>query len=197
MFRNQSNRSANESRVRISPKTAVLLISLALLLLAAVGGTIAYIVTQSGPVENTFTPGTVDVTINEKFEKQVKENVNVGNTGDVPVYVRAMLVINWIDAEGNIVLTVPEGYSYTMTGLAADGSGWTKASDGYYYYKDPVAAGSATNNLLDKCEAVTPANAEYFLQVDVLTEVIQADPTDAVEETWGVTVAADGTISKQ
>lgn len=204
MFRNDQLNGAKKRRTGSTKKLAVLLTSLALLIIIAVGGTLAYLFTNTEPVTNTFTPAKVDVTIEEDFDRTtdptVKKDVKFQNTSNIPVYLRAMLVINWVDAEGNIVADVPDSYSYTMSGLPMNddegNSNWTAAdADGYYYYKLPVAADAETDILLNECKAVSPENPEYFLQVDVLTEVIQAEPADAVKELWkSVNVDVNGNL---
>lgn len=162
-------------------KEFVLACSAIVLLIGFAGGSLAYLFTHTDSIRNTFTPAEVDVTIQEAFDHQKKENVKFQNTGDVPVYMRARLVINWTDANGKIV-PAPEGYSVNKVDLP--GEGW-KENNGYYYYTSPVAADASTTNLLDSITANTPANPEYYLLVDVLVETIQATPTQAVQEAWG------------
>lgn len=163
-------------------KEFVLACSAIVLLIGFAGGSLAYLFTHTDSITNTFTPAEVDVTIQETFDKQTKENVHFQNTGDVPVYMRARLVINWTDANGNIV-PAPEGYSVNKVGLP--GEGW-KENNGYYYYTSPVAADASTTNLVDSITARTPDNPEYYLLVDVLVETIQATPTQAVLDAWDV-----------
>lgn len=163
-------------------KEFVLACSAIVLLIGFAGGSLAYLFTHTDSITNTFTPAEVDVTIQEAFDHQKKkENVKFQNTGDVPVYMRARLVINWTDANGNIV-PAPEGYSVNKVGLP--GEGW-KENKGYYYYTSPVAADASTTNLVDSITARTPDNPEYYLLVDVLVETIQATPTQAVLDAWG------------
>ena len=162
-------------------KEFVLACSAIVLLIGFAGGSLAYLFTHTDSIRNTFTPAEVDVTIQEAFDHQKKENVKFQNTGDVPVYMRARLVINWTDANGKIV-PAPEGYSVNKVDLP--GEGW-KENNGYYYYTSPVAADASTTNLVDSITANTPANPEYYLLVDVLVETIQATPTQAVQEAWG------------
>ena len=163
-------------------KEFVLTCSIALLVIGMVGGSLAYLFTNTETVTNTFTPPTVDVDIEETVKTGEKTDVYFHNTADYPVYMRALLVINWEDASGNIVGNVPEGYSYTDSGIA---SGWV-AKDGYYYYTQAVAAGDTSTNLIDRIVETVPENAEYHLRVDVMVETIQAEPKTAVVEAWGV-----------
>lgn len=166
-------------------KEFVLACSAIVLLIGFAGGSLAYLFTHTDSITNTFTPAEVDVTIQETFDKQTKENVHFQNTGDVPVYMRARLVINWTDANGKIVPAVPENYTYTEDGLpSATDTDWVQRGN-YYYYTKAVPAGESTTNLVDSITANTPENPEYYLLVDVLVETIQATPTDAVIAAWG------------
>ena len=182
-----TNSAASGSTPRRKPRLSwrkefVLACSAIVLLIGFAGGSLAYLFTHTDSIRNTFTPAEVDVTIQEAFDHhQKKENVHFQNTGDVPVYMRARLVINWTDANGKIV-PQPEGYSVEDKGLP--GKNWIQ-NDTYYYYTKPVEAGASTTNLVDSITAKTPDNPEYYLLVDVLVETIQATPTQAVQEAWG------------
>lgn len=178
-------------------KEFVLACSVIVLLIGFAGGSLAYLFTHTDSIRNTFTPAEVDVTIQETFDKQTKENVHFQNTGDVPVYMRARLVINWTDGNRNIVPAPPSDYSVNEVGLT--GTGWVKKGD-YCYYTSAVPVGGTTSNLVDSITAITPEKPEYFLLVDVLVETIQADGvgsdgTRPVESAWGVTVGADGKLT--
>ena len=59
-------------------KTGALILSLLLLVTAAVGGTVAYLLTQTESVTNTFTPSKVACTVTENFNGETKSNVSMG-----------------------------------------------------------------------------------------------------------------------
>lgn len=169
-------------------KGLMALVALALILCCAVGGTVAWLTTSTGPVTNTFTPTKVETTIDEEFEDGVKKNVKVKNEGDIPVYMRAAIIINWADAAGNIYPQTPVlGTNYSMS----YGSDWKKEDDGFYYYTKVVnpkgEVGDETTALIVKCEPLgdVPA-AGYDLQVTILAEAIQSVPAKAVKDAWGV-----------
>ena len=159
-----------------------------LLLIFAVGGTLAYLVTQTDPVVNTFTPADVSTEIKETFVNNVKSSITVKNKGDIPVYVRVALVGNWCDSDGNVV----EPWNGSVD---INNSDWIEGSYGYYYYKTPLAASATTSDLLGTniTESVRADGAH--LEITVLQQSIQAEPTTAVQNAWGVTVAANGTIT--
>ena len=98
-----------------------------LLLTFAVGGTLAYLVTQTDPVVNTFTPADVSTEIKETFVNNVKSSITVENKGDIPVYVRVALVGNWCDSDGNVV----EPWNDSVD---INNSDWIEGSYGYFYY---------------------------------------------------------------
>ena len=180
---------SNETKASLGrSKRILLLVALVMILTAAIGGTIAYIVTSTSAVENTFTPAEVKTEINETFDGTVKSNVSVANTGEVAAYIRAAIVVSWKTTTGETYAVAPVADTdYTITLNTANG--WIKLGD-YWYCKAPVAAGSSTAVLIDECklkEGVTPPDG-YYLSVDVITSAIQAEPTDAVTDSWGVTL---------
>ena len=97
------------ARKRPLARPVLLALSLVLVLGLSVGGTLAYLVTSTGPVTNTFTPGEVKTEIKEEFANDIKENVYVTNTGTVDAYIRAQIVINWVDKDGNMVADPGDG----------------------------------------------------------------------------------------
>lgn len=122
-----------------SRRPLLLLASLVLLLALAVGGTVAWLNSSSGPVTNTMTPGQVPITITETFENGFKSEVSVTNTGNIDAYIRVAIVANAVDENGNIIAgTAP---SYTVNEKK-----W-QLLDGYYYYKGAVAPDGKTEEL--------------------------------------------------
>lgn len=165
-------------------KSTALIIAIALILVMAVGGTVAYIVTHTNPVINTFTPTNAKITVEEDIRENYKDSITVKNdsTG-FPVYIRVALVANAIDDKGNVSGNA-EVPGFTL------GTNWIQIGE-YYYYTQPVAVNASTGDLLS-----APMKLETKTQVIVVADAIQATPKDAVIEAWGVTVDADGGISK-
>lgn len=179
--------------------TAVLI---AVLVLCATAGTVyAYLSTASGPAANTFTPDApTDPTISETFNNLVKSDVKVevGDPG-YAVYVRAVIVVTWEDADGNIYATKPvAGTDYTIELNEAD---WFE-KDGFYYHKAMVDSGS-TAALIKECYQTAEAPTDYQLHVEIISQTIQAlgttddrdTPAPAVTDAWDVTVS-DGKLSE-
>ena len=176
-----------EKRSRAGKPLAAL-VALVLILGAVVGGTLAYLAARTDAIVNTFNPAKVDITVEENFDGSTKKDVKITNTGDTEVYIRATYVVNWLDAQGNIVASVPEGYSYTLT--ENPDSKWAKGNDGYFYYLSPVAPDASTPGSLLTCTVTHPENPEYRLSVEILATAIQSTPAKAVTEAWGVTPAS-------
>lgn len=177
-------------------------IAMAVLALAVVGVAISGVVawlTASGMLENTFDRGQVDVTVNEEFTDGVnKKNVSVTNNGNVPVCVRAQVNIYWVDKDGNQLWDEPvAGKDYTIDWGDLTGTGWKQGDDGFYYWTKPLATTTKTDNLIDVLTDKTADTDGRTLVCDVAVQAIQADPADAVEEAWGVTVDGSGNITKE
>ena len=166
-------------------RSFVLVASVLVLLLAVAGGTLAWLTANTGPVVNTFTPAHVSCEVDETFDGTTKSDVKVENAGDIPAYIRATYVVNWLDSAGNIVTSVPEGYSYELQ--ENPNNTWTKGKDGYFYYLTPVAPNDSTPGSLLNCTVTYPENPEYRLSVEILATAIQSTPAKAVTEAWGVT----------
>lgn len=181
---------------RTSKKATLLLTSLILVLTLFVGGTVSFLVASSGQVENTFTPSEVKCQVNEQsFNGTTKTNVTVQNTGDTTAYIRAAIVVTWkhnANGNGNVYSKAPVlNQDYTM---ALNTTDWVKESDGYYYYKYPVAKDDSTNPLIISCTYNGNAPEGYGLNVEILGSAIQSEPAKAVGEAWGVTIS-NGSVS--
>ena len=179
-------------------KALLLIASLAVLLTATVGSTAAWLVSKPAAVENDFVSGKVACQVLEDFGTEsgtsVKRNVRVKNTGNTDAYIRVLLVFTWKDDAGNIFSNKPqEGKDYQI--VMDDLTDWImqKSDAGlYFYYKKPVAPDAETSKLIDSLRQIAgvtgPENGKYKLSVDILADAVQADPPEAVTESWGVTV---------
>ena len=189
-------------------KKSIIIASVMLLLLVAVGTTIAYIFTETEPVENTFNPSKVSCAVVEKGYEPVsgeiqnisdkKSNVQIKNTGDTDAYIRVAVVVNWMNADGTRVwATKPveavEGADgdYTITYNLEDG--WFDGGDGFYYYSKAVSPEELTTILINEAKQLksapqTPDGIQYCLSIEIVASAIQSTPETVVEEQWGVTV---------
>ena len=119
-----------------------------------------------------------------------KEDVYVENMSDIPVLVRAKIVVNWIDPSRNnavVATPVPAADDYEIS----LGSKWTPIN-GYYYYNEIVPVDGETANLINSIKPVT--GSPYKLQVEIIAEAIQAtgfeDPTADAENLVSAAEAA-------
>ncbi len=160
-------------------KEFVLFCSVVVLLLGVIGGTVAYLVTNTDPVENTFTPATSGIDIPEVFDKETKKDVTVKNKSDYAVYARATYVAYWVsDADGSVIPGEP------VLTKEQIGSEWgSQNADGYWYYNQIVPAGATTAPFI--VEMTADKIEGRHLVVDVIAETVQAEPEQAVEDVWG------------
>ena len=168
-------------------KTALIL-SLCLIFALAVGTTFALLKASTAPVENTFTAAKSGTDIVEELDGSQKTSIVVKNTGTAVSYVRVKLVMNWVDENGN-VSAEPVNITPSIT------DNWF-LKDGIYYYKMPVAAKDFTTNLLQTPITQDAAPEGYHLEVTVLAESIQAAPSTAVQQSWGVGVDSNGYLTQ-
>lgn len=170
-------------------RKSALILSLCLIFALAVGTTFALLKANTEPVTNTFTAAKSDIKIDEDVTGGQKKSIIVQNTGTAVSYVRVKLVMNWVDDNGN-VSAEPVNITPSIT------DDWFEQG-GIYYYKMPVAANDGvTTNLLKDPITQGTAPAGYHLEVTVLAESIQAAPSKAVTDSWGVGVDGNGHLTK-
>lgn len=167
-------------------KAVAFLVLTVALSVAIVGTTIAYIIDYTESLKNTFTPPVVDI------ESDAVAGNIISNGSDVEVYLRAAVVVNWVNnSDHSILSTKPvEGADkdYTLD-LGTD---WVKGADGFYYYTLKVAPGTTPITVLDKVTAPTVTNGDYTLTVQVISSAIQAAPTNAVVGAWASVSGVNG-----
>lgn len=164
----QSKFAKARPRRKASRRAVLPLVLIILVFTVSVGGTLAYIIDQTAAVQNSFTPAQVSC--------RVENDLTITNTSNVKAYIRAMVVVNWVDAQGNVYGNAP---AFTAT----NGSGWEQdAQTGIYYYQSTVPAHDSVSTT-DTIPApanitVTSANPDakvYTLRIEVVAEAIQAE----------------------
>ncbi len=172
---------------KLSGKAGALLISLLLIFTVTVSGTMAFLVTNTGGLTNTFTPSHVSCGVTESFDGTTKSNVNVTNTGDIDAYIRVKLVSYRVNDDGQHIGGIARVPDFMP------GNGWVKKGD-YYYYTAPVASGAQPKTgLIDSIDLTDSySDPDGGKQViEVMAEAIQAEGVDAdgmkaVVKAWGV-----------
>lgn len=152
-------------------KSILLLALVAALLLGTVGGTVAYLVTSTGPVTNTFTPGVVDVEINDTVLDGVKSNIVVTNKSNVDCYLRVAVVGYWVNDAGQII----GKWDDSLTPNA----GWTKVGD-YYYYDSIVKPTTETVTFMSGSYTQPTREDGAHLEMDIMVQGIQAEGMEDV-----------------
>lgn len=175
-------------------KGTLLALSLALLCLSILSGsTLAYLVTGTSPIANLFSPAVVSCEVlggNNGYA----ENVRIQNTGNIPAYIRAAIVVTFEKEsdDGNTTVSsiVPDEGDYRIQ--FAENTNWKKGADSFWYYTQPVAVNQSTETLILYCahnKSVAPAG--FTLTIEVVASAIQASGTAAVENSW-----SSGVISR-
>lgn len=161
-------RHAHFSRRR-NRRPVVLVISLVLVLALAIGGTVAYLVTRTNPVNNTFTPTDVSCLVVSN-----DGSVYVKNTGSINAYIRVHVTANYMNNSDNVCA------AHSVT-APTPGEGWTTGEGGFYYCNTQVAPGSFTPALF-AVPAQSIAGDGCKLEVEVFASAIQ--PGDAALKAW-------------
>ena len=165
--------------MKLNKRAVALLISLAILVVVAVGVTVAFVFTKSDTVNNTFTPAKVTCQVMDKGNRTYTvENTAAPSACDI--YVRVAVLVNWKSTTGF--------YAQTPDFEVIPGTGWVKGSDGYYYFTKALAVGAqtATNLTVKLADGVQKPDG-YDLSVEVVASAIQAT-SDAVKD-WSNGVA--------
>ena len=154
-------------RVKRRKTKLLVIISLCVLLAMAGGATLAYLSARGETVTNSFTPGNAECVLND--------DRTVENTGNIPVYVRAAIIVNWENTSGQINGIAPkETTDYELT----LGDGWSRNNaDGYYYYNAALTVDGNTKVSTPVVASVNQktTNSGYDLAVDILVEAIQSE----------------------
>ena len=135
----------------------------------------------------TINYGDVGVTIEDEVtDKNVKQNLVITNTGGVKAYIRAVIVADWCDDEGNVVAPW-DSSTGTFTGF--HGAGWIPGSDGYYYYTNPVAPSQSPAPLFETyTPPVSPVEGAHLEMTIATQAVIWDEKKECVEAAWGDSV---------
>ena len=186
--------------------TSLLVIGLAVLAIA--GGTLAWFTSQSGPIENVFTAGTVEIEADEDITSGVDtmSNWNPGdcavkeftitNSGTKKIVLRTTALAEmhgqWYEQDGITEWTptaLENGVPPVMITVVEDESHkWTLLGD-YYYYDGVIESESEVKLTLKVCLNGPQLTNDYqgkMFKMSVGFAAIQASH-DASGDAWGVT----------
>ena len=156
-----------------------ILLSVLLVAVVAVGGTLAYLMASDSPLLNTFALAEVETEIKEPQTGTAETKyAGVENTGKSPVYVRARVVISGGDAD-----VLQDKITITKYG-----DGWVDGNDGFYYYNEILEPGKTTaTNLFTGVTVSKDVPKEAEFSVDVYQESVLAPSGTGV--TWTLDAA--------
>lgn len=183
-------RSIKKLTKRIAPLLVMLAVLMAVAAIAV--PTLAYYMRKSNDLVEDYGPAESGKPIVVMPGGQVSNvTVKVEDEG-YPVYVRAVVVINWQNEQGDQVAFSPASYNLTI------GKDWKtvvdKGGNTFYYYTKPVASGGVTTALIDSCNT-NPSDDSitigYSLRIEVIVQTVQAIGTDGNskfgwQDAWGV-----------
>lgn len=173
----------------------LLIAAAALCIIVAVGLTFAFMFKKAEKT-NRFIPAEVSCAVREKLDNNEvtgtaavggeKADIRVENTGNVKEFIRLRLVSYYVDSNGDIAGTVSS--QYPTLSLK---NGWIAGANHTYYYPFPTDPGGMTGIL---CEPFTLGQTQLengtmvYQVIELIAEAVQAEPSDAAQEVWGVTV---------
>lgn len=177
-------------------KVAVLFVACVVIITFTAGSTLAWLAVKTEPVVNDFPPARVCEKIIEQFDGDTKKNVRIQNTGNIDCFVRVAFIVNWVDKDGKI-LNIPVSDNDFISGMDESqkilfDKYWKKYNDGFYYYRYSVKPSEQTNNIL--FNVYVNAENGYRLDFAVVSQCIQSEPYDAIQEAWGVTPVDSGIL---
>lgn len=180
----RADRPAASRRAGGSKKPLTLFVALVLLLTLAVGGSLAWLVSNDD-VTNSMVPGEVPITIHENFDGTTKSDVYVTNDGNIQAFIRVAIIANAVDEQGNVTTGTAPVYNVNT-------SKWTQIGN-YYYYNGIVEPKGNT-------DALFTDSVEVNGEINILAESIQVlggvtSDGSASVDAWGV--AYNGAWTKQ
>lgn len=133
----------------------------------------------------TLTENDLTVDIADEIVNGTKQNVVITNTSNISEYVRAMVVANWFDANGDIVAPCLD-----ITGMTVK-QGWVRGKDGFYYFNAPVAKGAKLEKPFFDTYTPSAGPAGAHLVMDIAVQAIDANAGSTYTEAWQKTAGVE------
>ena len=191
------NRTANAPARIFRQRWPVLTFSLILGTLILLGSIFAWFASsdaRTNPFKVPALPFAFEIT--EEFTppgivdpgQNIPKAVSVANTGELPGFVRVLVIAEIIGADGTVLPGNP-GAEFTFTGLNT--TKWKYGGDGYYYYLDKLVSGETTPALFTGVTLASGLGDEYMnaaMKIDVKLEAVETAKWKYREAWWqGVT----------
>ena len=129
------------------------------------------------------------VEIDEIFDSSEKKDVGAKNTGNVPVFVRAAVVANWVNEAGDALMTCDITTEGELKNYLLPDSNWKLHTDGYIYYTKAIAPDSITaGKIFTKyVPAKLPSSSFHHLDVVILLQSVEYDSEcSKARAAWGI-----------
>ncbi len=199
-------------------KLVIAVVALSIALVGVVGGTLAWLVSTTAEVKNTFTVGEIEITLDEADVDESKTNKTTEGRDmansyklvphgtyakDPTVHVKANeKCYVFVKVQNDLATLNLEAPGNTTIAAQIDANGWIELEAGVYYKVfDPQTAGSSTDlvvfqsfTIADSVDKAALANVDSTTVVTVTAYAIQylgfeGNPADA----WNtVSTAANG-----
>ena len=121
--------------------------------------------------------------------------IEIKNTYNKPCYIRAMIIANWVDSEGNIAaifypseidLKITASPSNYVKGENWDNNWWYDEDANIYYYKRPLQKDGNPIKLFETFTNPKPNTEGLNLDFTVLVQAVEADNNKTyVKTAWG------------
>jgi len=141
-----------------------------LTLVLVIGGTVAWLIDVTDPVNNVFEPTEVTCYVYEEISGNQKTAIRIQNTGVIDAYIRVIVSANYVNADGHICA------AHGAPALPANlGSGWKlQLQNDIYYYDAVVAPGGYTEPLFGSAVTLLTADDGCTVQMEIAASAIQA-----------------------
>lgn len=129
------------------------------------------------------------VAVDETFDGSVKADVGAKNIGGKIEFVRATIVANWVDEDGNICEDCDFVNDVTLEGYLGAGCNWTyNSADGFYYYSKAIVPGAVTQGKIFTSYTIPEAPEDgLHLEMAVVVQGVEYDSSCAkAKASWSV-----------
>lgn len=156
------------------------------------GSVVAYMFKKETTEEKVFELGEVSCEVID-----IKNNTNntitsitVQNTGNLESYIRVKVISYWVQNVNGENQRTPKASIIPEILLK---SGWIHDGNGIYYYKVSVSPQMFTGEMLSSPITLIEEDGQKQV-VEIFAESIQALPSNAAADAWGITIDGNGNI---
>ena len=171
--------------IHLFKKNKNLALAILLLLTLSISSVFGFMLSRSDTIENNFEAASPSCQIVESFNGNQKTSVQIQNTSNIACYMRLRMVTHWVNDQNEIV-----GQPTEQLVVDFDNSQWIRTGN-TFVYKNPVQPKDFSAELLKSplvLEEKTVDEVHLRQVVEIFAECIQAEPKDAVKESWNVNI---------